>query len=403
MTLKNNFSKQLIVFFSVTAFFIHHSSTLAGEWSGNISAEIKAFKHKPLQESQYQYYSSLAFEPKYQATWDNGQQIFDFEIFSRLNAQDSDRNSVDIRELSWIYAQEKWEFRFGIRKVFWGVTESQHLVDIINQSDFAERFDSEAKLGQPMINFAWIKNWGTTDFFILPYFRERKFPSDEARLNFPLSVATDSVQYEASGEEKHIDTAIRWSHYIGDWDMGLSHFYGTSREPRFRPQLIDGTQQLVPIYDLINQTGIDIQATLENWLWKFEGIYRSGMDKDFFATVAGLEYSFFDIAASGTDIGIVVEYLYNDKENASTTPFQNDTMVGIRLAFNDEQSTDALIGAIIDNDGNGIILSLEANRRIASNWKISIDASLFTQTNNKDAIDIYAREDYIQVELGYYY
>jgi len=400
---KSSAAKIFLIFLSVTVFFINNSSTIAGEWSGNISAEVKAFKQKPLKDSQYQYYSSVAFEPKYQAAWDNGQQIFDFEIFSRLNAQDNDRNTFDIRELSWSYAQNEWELRLGIRKVFWGVTESQHLVDIINQSDFAERFDGDAKLGQPMLNFAWIKDWGTTDFFILPYFREQRLPGDKARLNFPLPIAKDSAEYESSSKEKHIDTAIRWSHYMGDWDIGLSHFYGTSREPRFRQQFIDGKPQLIPIYDLINQTGIDIQATLGNWLWKFEGIYRSGMNKDFFSTVAGIEYSFFDIAASGIDIGIITEYLYNNRDDTSLTPFQNDTMIGIRLALNDEQSTDVLIGAIIDNDGNGTVLSLEANRRIANNWKLSIDALLFTQTNRKDAIDIYAREDYIQLELGYYY
>ncbi len=392
-----------IIFLSITAFFIHNSPTTAGEWSGNISTEIKAFKNKPLKDSQYQYYSSIAFEPKYQTAWDNNQQTFDFEIFSRLNAQNSDRDAFDIRELSWNYAQEEWELRLGIRKVFWGVTESQHLVDIINQTDFAERFDSEEKLGQPMLNFAWIKDWGTTDFFILPYFRERRFPGDKARLNFPLPIAKDSAEYESSSKEKNIDTAIRWSHYLGNWDIGLSHFYGTSREPRFRQQFTDGKQQLIPIYDLINQTGIDIQATLDNWLWKFEGIYNTGMNKDFFAAVAGVEYSFFDIASSGIDIGIITEYLYSNREDKILTPFENDTMIGIRLALNDEQSTEALMGAIIDNDGNGIVLSLEANRRIASNWKISIDALLFTQTNSKDAIDIYKREDYIQVELGYYY
>jgi len=54
---------------------------------------------------------------------------------------------------------------------FWGVTEFQHLVDIINQTDLVENIDTEDKLGQPMINLALINDWGTVDLFIMPYFR----------------------------------------------------------------------------------------------------------------------------------------------------------------------------------------------------------------------------------------
>ena len=46
--------------------------------------------------------------------------------------------------------------RLGLRKVYWGVTESQHLVDVINQTEGVENLDGEDKLGQPMLNLALI-------------------------------------------------------------------------------------------------------------------------------------------------------------------------------------------------------------------------------------------------------
>ncbi len=73
------------------------------------------------------------------------------------------------------------ETRVGVRRVFWGVTEFQHLVDIINQSDSVEDIDNEDKLGQPMINLSLVKDWGIVDFFVLPYFRERTFAGAEGR------------------------------------------------------------------------------------------------------------------------------------------------------------------------------------------------------------------------------
>ena len=89
---------------------------------------------------------------------------------------DSERTHFDIRELFGLWVFERWELGVGIRKVFWGVTESQHLVDIINQTDLVDSIDGEEKLGQPMVNVSIPHEWGTVDLFILPYFRERTFP-----------------------------------------------------------------------------------------------------------------------------------------------------------------------------------------------------------------------------------
>ncbi len=374
------------------------SNAAYAEWSGNVSARVEIFKNEPINDDQKRGYASLSMTPKYSMIWDDNRQLFGLEVFARVNQHVP--NSADIRELSWIYTASEWEFRAGIRKVFWGVTESQHLVDIINQTDFTESFDGEEKLGQPMLNLAIIRDWGTVDLFVLPWFRERRFPHTDARLGFPLPIASQA-RFESKQAEKHIDYAARWSHYVGDWDIGLSHFYGTSREPKLVASAASG--KLDPVYDLIHQTGLDIQATLENWLWKLEAIRRDGEDEDYFAATAGFEYSFFDVKGSGADIGIVTEYLYDERGREAPTPFQNDTMLGIRVALNDEQSTDALVGAIVDNDGNGTVLSLEANRRIGQNFKLTINGYLFTHTEPDDPIHNYANEDYVKIDLGYYF
>ena len=97
----------------------------------------------------------------------------------------------------------------GIGKVFWGVTESQHLVDVINQTDLVENMDGEEKLGQPMINFALVRDWGTVDFFLLPGSRERTFPEAEGRLRTTPRVDVEQAVYESSRGKRHIDEAIR--------------------------------------------------------------------------------------------------------------------------------------------------------------------------------------------------
>ena len=207
------------------------ASSRGGELSGYLAIESRIFPRTPLTAEQHKGNLSLSFQPEFYHEWAGGDQSLLFVPFLRLDQHDQERTHFDIRELFWQNIGESWELRIGLRKVFWGVTESQHLVDIINQTDLVENPDSEDKLGQPMVNFSWIHNWGTLDFFVLPGFRERTFPGSRGRLRFPLRADTDQAVYESGAEDRHIDWAVRWFHTIGDWDIGVSHFYGTSREP----------------------------------------------------------------------------------------------------------------------------------------------------------------------------
>ena len=71
---------------------------------------------------------------------------FALEVFARADENDEERNHFDIAELYWTLPSDEWELLIGINKVFWGVTESAHLVDIINQTDQVESFTGEEKL-----------------------------------------------------------------------------------------------------------------------------------------------------------------------------------------------------------------------------------------------------------------
>ena len=126
----------------------------AGEWSGYLGTEFRYFTQDPRDPRQHDENFSLVFEPEYYHEWDKGTQSLAFVPFFRLDQHDNERTHFDIRELNWTKVAENWELRLGLRKVFWGVTEFQHLVDIINQTDLVENIDTEDKLGQPMINLA---------------------------------------------------------------------------------------------------------------------------------------------------------------------------------------------------------------------------------------------------------
>ena len=117
---------------------------------------------------QARHFPSAAATPEFFLEWQDGAQQFRFKGFFRYDVQDSERTHWDIRELYWLLNRDLWEFSVGLKKIFWGVTESAHLVDIINQTDQVESFDGEQKFGQPMVHASHVSKIGIWDFFVMP-------------------------------------------------------------------------------------------------------------------------------------------------------------------------------------------------------------------------------------------
>ncbi len=240
--------------------------------------------------------TSLLLQPEFYWRSDDSQQRISIVGFARVDSVDDERSHVDLREAYWGIDGNSWDLVAGVSKVFWGVTESRHLVDVINQTDLVESIDEESKLGQPMLNLNVQRDFGRFGLFVMPYFRERTFPGAAGRFRAGLVVDTDNPIYESSDEENHIDLALRYSHYFGDVDIGAHVFEGTSREARF--VVAPEGDRLLPVYDQMTQFGADVQYTNEAWLWKLEAIARDTRVDSFFAAVAGFEYTFYGIKDS---------------------------------------------------------------------------------------------------------
>jgi len=375
------------------------------ELSGNISFEELGFFNQKLDSLQHSNYISGSINPEIYREWDGGKQSFTFSPFFRYSQHDSRRTHFDIRELTWLLSEYDWELRVGFRKVFWGVAEGLHLVDIINQTDLVENTDTEDKLGQPMINLALIREWGTLDLFILPGFRERTFAGPEGRLRSFPEVSVGDAEFSEHGIEKHMAYAVRWSQVLGDWDVGLSHFYGMTRDPVLRPQVSQtGDVSLIPYYELINQTGLDLQLTYEDWIVKHEGIVRSGQGKTFYAATTGIEYTLFDLFSSGLDLGLVVEYMYDTRGgNNIEAPFQDDFLTAFRFGFNDVQSSEILAGVLFDRTNNSKFYNIEASRRLGDSFKIDFELRMFSGAPSTDASYSIRDDDHVRVEIGYYF
>jgi len=347
---------------------------------------------------------AASLEPEFKSSFNEGSTFATFTPFGRWDSRDSERRHGDIRELNIVHVSGSWETMAGIGKVFWGVTESSHLVDIINQTDYLEGFDGEDKLGQPMIRLSRSFDQSSVTAFVLPGFRNREFLSRDNPLAPPFDIDNSEPVYQSEDQQQHIDYALRYSGYLDIIDYGLSWFDGTSREPGFLPG-DDG--RMVPFYPQMQQIGLDLQITSGAWLWKLEVIRRAfdhnPTSEDFSAMVGGLEYSFYSIADGLFDLGLLAEQHYDSRDDRATVTFQNDLFIATRLGFNDAESSEVLAGAFIDMDDDSASFRVEANRRVFTDARISIEAQAFSNVDPGNVSYGLRNSDFILVSLELFF
>lgn len=386
--------------------FLFCNSSFAGELTGFVALDSRVFINAPAFPQQNMgNLPSFVAEPEYYHQSHDYIHTFTFKPFARFDANDAKRSHFDIRQADWLYVQDNWELRAGVSKVFWGVTESNHLVDIINQTDSVEDTDGEDKLGQPMVQLGLFRDWGNLRLFYMPYFRERTFPGTDGRLRGQIPIETDITLYDSPAQRWHPDVAVRYSNIIGNWDIGLSHFSGTSREPNFVLSTNgDGNSVFLPKYEIIDQTGLDLQYTNEGWLLKLEAITRSGQGDRFVAFTSGFEYTFYGVVGSNLDFGLLSEYQFDDRSNVAPATFaDNDIFIGGRLTLNDIQDSQLLAGFSFDNNDSSSAIFVEASRRFGNNWKAEADMRLFNNVKYNSPAAGQRRDSHFQLRLARYF
>jgi hypothetical protein len=421
------------------------------EFKPRLEAEGRWFYEAKNADDDAPVLGSLAGTLELYHGWDDGRSVAG-ELFYRHDGNDDTRTHGDVRELYYQQSGDDFEFRIGARRVFWGVTESRHLVDIVNQSDFVENISNEQKLGQPMMSLAWIGELGTTEFFLMPYQRARTFPGEQGYPRFPLEVHGHEALYESRHEQEHVDYAVRYSGSFGPVDLGVAWFDGTARDPRLplcvrrgastptvsnpgapncnaANRYMDSFQMppltippqtqeeieaqfaaevaanlvLVPSYDLWRQASVDAQFVTGSMAWKLEAVWRETLDAQTVGSVAGFEYTFGDVRGSGIDIGVLGEYLWDEKDDALNVLFDDELFAGVRFALNDVAGTTLLAGMLASRDGGDMRrYGLEASGRLNDDWKLSAELRVFSKWPN-DNTAFLADQDFLTVTLERYF
>jgi len=147
-----------------------------------------------------------------------------------------------------------------------------------------------------------------------------------------------------------------------------------------------------------------VQYTKEAWLWKLEAIARDGVSQSFAAAVGGFEYTLYQVAESSADVGLLLEYQYDGRDEFEpVTINDNDVFVGTRLALNDMQDTAVLAGIAYDVDTGEIFINIEAERRFGDDWFAELRVRAFSGAEQGDTTYWPQKDDYVQLSLSRYF
>lgn len=397
-------------FFTTFIFLVTYSSifcqdTIPKKWETDLSTELEVenqlFNTDALYLNQKSHFLSGALKPKLDINSSDGKHFFKIELFARGSFHDINRSHFDIRQAYYQRKINSWNFTIGVRRVFWGVTESNHLVDIINQIDALESTDGSEKLGQTMVQVSKKFFLGNFDFFYLPYSRKIQFASETGRNRFPIALNRDDIDFTSRNKQWQPSFAMRWSKTIKNISFGLSHFYGNSREPLFL-----GFSPLTGLnlsYPVINQSGFDFQYNTNALILKLESIYRTSNLQEFIALTSGFEYTLGNINGNGLDIGIVSEYTYDSRKLLTFSGFDNDLFLGSRIALNDDKNTECIFGGLFDLNKSTKLFRLQASRRLGNSFKIALKTNILTNVDTNEILYNFRNDDLIELKISKFF
>jgi hypothetical protein len=104
------------------------------------------------------------------------------------------------------------------------------------------------------------------------------------------------------------------------------------------------------------------------------------------------------------DVGFLYEYLYDDRKELAGSGLDNATFLGSRVALNDENGFELLVGSIIDHQtGRMNNAFLESTRRINENWKWTLESNFLVSPKSGSFLEQVKHDDYLQASLSFFW
>ena len=124
-------------------------------------------------------------------------------------------------------------------------------------------------------------------------------------------------------------------------------------------------------------------------------------DEDFVAATGGLEHTLYGIADTNADLGLIAEYAVDSRLGDASTIFQNDIILGLRLALNDEADQTALLTGAVDAESAETVIRLEAERRLGEDFSVRLEGQGFINTDDNGLAASLEDDSFLRLKLTY--
>ena len=99
-----------------------------------------------------------------------------------------------------------------------------------------------------------------------------------------------------------------------------------------------------------------------------------------------------------------MEYQYDERDENPLITGQNDLMLGARLQLNDFASSEILFAFVQDMDESASYSGvIEGSTRISQNWRLEVNAYLFSSDEPSDPVYQFRRDDHVTINFEYYF
>ena len=311
-------------------------------------------------------------------------------IFSKIeflkDNDDKKREYILLNEIFYKYMGDDYDFIIGKNIKFWGALELHNLTDIFNAKNILNDVtDKDKKLGSFNISYMKIlENEDELSFLIKPIEEKQKFVWAKNPLNnFPLPYDENFKK-----EKKRPTIYLKYDGSRSGLDF---RFIFQNGYDSYRDLIMENNRLKQYLY-LVNKFITYNTFVKDDTLYKLEFAYTDVLDygkiDDYYEIGGGIEHTIYSLFDK-KDVGVLAEYYKSDMDREII--YQNDIFVGVRISFNDKDSSEVITGVIKDFDNQENSYSFEYNTRFFENFKTK-----FRYLKNSDL-------SIINLNIGYYF
>ncbi len=368
-------------------------------------------------------------------TYENGDHYTKFRGFARTDLEDSSRDWTNIEDFYYSYTWRNFSVRAGMITINWTATEAFHPADIINSRQLDGNVEYFPKIGEPMLELKYLLSDGALTFYFMPRYMSPDFPGASNRLGGGTDLEAPEWRDRdgVSADNYGAQYAVRFNWSLDFLDGSDMSFHVVNHMDRDDPIIeLTGPTTFTPVYFEKVQYGGTVQAVWEKWLLKLEAafkdfvepssvttIYGTDRPEDYSMVALGVEYPFS--VFSGMDLTLIGEWqkVFGLAETVATRrqAFQNDYLLGARLAFNDIDSKEIFGYFIGDlNRQAEYLINLKYSQRLTEKLKVNIGGRYIdapprdTVTilglgtfDDPKGVEVYHEDHQVYVDFNYFF